>query len=81
VGCSFGMQEACGLGTYGVIGTEALRLTAVSANSGLAFTTVIHAWVFVTDIVLRTGLLGAKGLSITQFKNRLARERSVENRH
>jgi hypothetical protein len=73
-------MQACGLGSYGLFGTEAFRLTAVSANSGLAFAIVTHAWVFVTDIVLGTCLLGAKGLSITQFKNRLATEGSVENR-
>jgi glycosyltransferase 2 family protein len=63
-----------GLGTYELFGTEAFKLAGIAASSALALTLVIHAWVFVANIVAGICLLAIKGISLAQLRNRLARE-------
>jgi hypothetical protein len=60
-----------GLGTYELFGTEAFKLTGLVAGSALALTVVIHAWVFVTNIVVGVCLLGVEGISLTQLRRKL----------
>jgi hypothetical protein len=60
-----------GLGTYELFGTEAFKLAGVPANSALALTVVIHAWVFVANIALGLCLLATEGISLAQLKRRL----------
>jgi glycosyltransferase 2 family protein len=60
-----------GLGTYELFGTEAFKLTGITASSALTLTLVIHAWVFVANIVVGICLLAVKGISLTQLRNRL----------
>ena len=60
-----------GLGTYELFGTEAFKLTGIAPSSALALTVVIHAWVFVTNVVLGLCLLASKGISLTQLRSRL----------
>ena len=67
-----------GLGTYELFGTEAFRLTAISVNSALALTVVIHAWVFLTNIALGICMLAVRGISLAQLRNRLEVAPGVE---
>jgi uncharacterized protein (TIRG00374 family) len=60
-----------GLGTYELFGTEAFKLAGVAASSALTLTVVIHAWVFVANIVAGMCLLAVKGISLAQLKRRL----------
>jgi uncharacterized protein (TIRG00374 family) len=60
-----------GLGTYELFGTEAFKLAGITASSALALTVVIHAWVFIANIVAGVCLLAVKGLSLAQLRNRL----------
>ena len=60
-----------GLGTYELFGTEAFKLTGLAASSALALTVVIHAWVFVANILVGICLLAVKGISLAQLKSRL----------
>jgi uncharacterized protein (TIRG00374 family) len=60
-----------GLGTYELFGTEAFKLVGIPASSALALTVVIHAWVFVANIVMGICLLAVKGISLAQLRNRL----------
>ena len=60
-----------GLGTYELFGTEVFKLGGISASSALALTVLIHAWVFVANIVLGICLLAAKGLSLAQLRNKV----------
>jgi uncharacterized protein (TIRG00374 family) len=60
-----------GLGTYELFGTEAFKLAGITASSALALTVVIHAWVFVANIVVGICLLAIKGISLSQLRNRL----------
>jgi glycosyltransferase 2 family protein len=60
-----------GLGTYELFGTEAFKLAGIAAGSALALTLVIHAWVFVANIVVGICLLAIKGISLAQLRNRL----------
>ncbi len=60
-----------GLGTYELLGTEAFKLAGIAASSALALTVVIHAWVFVANVVVGTCLLAVKGISLTQLANRV----------
>lgn len=60
-----------GLGTYELFGTKAFQLAGVSASGGLALTVVIHAWVFVANVVAGICLLAVKGISLAQLKNRV----------
>jgi hypothetical protein len=60
-----------GLGTYELFGTEAFKLTGITASGALALTVVIHAWVFVANIAIGVCLLAFKGISLSQLKNRL----------
>jgi uncharacterized protein (TIRG00374 family) len=56
-----------GLGTYELFGTEAFKLAGIAASSALALTVVIHAWVFVANIVVGTCLLTVKGITLAQL--------------
>ena len=69
-----------GLGTYELFGTEAFKLAGVAASSALALTVVIHAWVFVANIVVGICLLAVKGISFAQLKHSLEVETSGESR-
>lgn len=60
-----------GLGTYELFGTEAFKLAGIAASSALALTVVIHAWVFVANIVVGICMLAVRGISLAQLKNRL----------
>lgn len=60
-----------GLGTYELFGTEAFKLAGLAASSALALTVIIHAWVSVVNILAGLLLLGLKGISLAQLKNRL----------
>ena len=60
-----------GLGTYELFGTEAFKLGGIAASSALALTVVIHAWVFIVNIVVGISLLAVKGISMAQLRNRL----------
>ena len=60
-----------GLGTYELFGTEAFKLTGIAASSALALTVVIHAWVFVANIIVGICLLAVKGISLAQLRNQL----------
>jgi uncharacterized protein (TIRG00374 family) len=60
-----------GLGTYELLGTEAFKLAGITASIALALTVVIHAWVFVANIVLGICLLAGKGISLAQLRDRL----------
>jgi glycosyltransferase 2 family protein len=62
------------LGTYELLGTEVFKLTGATASSALTLTVVIHAWVFLTNVVLGIALLAVKGLSLAQLRKRLAPE-------
>lgn len=66
-----------GLGTYELFGTEAFKIAGVSASSALALTVVIHAWVFMANVLAGMVLLGIKGLSLTRLRQQLAHEVSV----
>ncbi|MGP0021559.1 MAG: lysylphosphatidylglycerol synthase transmembrane domain-containing protein [Candidatus Sulfotelmatobacter sp.] len=60
-----------GLGTYELFGTEAFKLAGIAASSALALTVVIHAWVFVANIVVGICLLALKGITLAQLRNRI----------
>ena len=60
-----------GLGTYELFGTEAFKLAGIAASSALALTVVIHAWVFVANVVTGICLLAIKGISLAQLRNRV----------
>jgi uncharacterized protein (TIRG00374 family) len=60
-----------GLGTYELFGTEAFKLSGIAASGALALTVVIHAWVFVANIVAGICLLAVKGVSLAQLRNQL----------
>jgi uncharacterized protein (TIRG00374 family) len=59
------------LGTYELFGTEGFKLAGIAASSALALTVVIHAWVFLANIVVGISLLTLKGISLAQLRNRL----------
>ena len=60
-----------GLGTYELFGTEAFKLCGVAAAGALALTAVIHAWVFIANIVAGVLLLGLKGIGLAQLRTPL----------
>jgi uncharacterized protein (TIRG00374 family) len=68
-----------GLGTYELFGTEAFKLAGIAASSALALTVVIHAWVFVANIVVGICLLAVKGISLAQLRNRMEAEPGGES--
>ena len=68
-----------GLGTYELFGTEAFKLTGVAASGALALTVVIHAWVFVSNVVVGIFLLAVMGINLAQLRNRLEAEPSAES--
>ena len=65
-----------GLGTYELFGTEAFKLAGIGASTALALTVVIHAWVFLANVVAGIVLLAVKGLSLAQLRTRLMARRS-----
>ena len=67
-----------GLGTYELFGTEAFKIAGLTASSALALTLVIHAWVFVANVLAGLALLGVKGLSLAQLRRRLNNAEAVE---
>ncbi|HYM79330.1 MAG TPA: lysylphosphatidylglycerol synthase transmembrane domain-containing protein [Candidatus Dormibacteraeota bacterium] len=67
-----------GLGTYELFGTEAFKLAGIGASSALALTVVIHAWVFVANVIAGVALLAMRGLSLAQLRNRLAADQPAE---
>jgi uncharacterized protein (TIRG00374 family) len=67
-----------GLGTYELFGTEAFKIAGIGASSALALTVVIHAWIFVANVLIGIALLGVKGLSLAQLKRRLNTEAPLE---
>ncbi len=67
-----------GLGTYELFGTEAFRLAGLGASSALALTVVIHAWVFVANVIAGIALLAVRGLSLAQLRTRLATDQTAE---
>ena len=68
-----------GLGTYELFGTEAFKIAGVSASSALALTVVIHAWIFLANVLAGIALLGVKGLSLAQLRHQVADEAATEN--
>jgi glycosyltransferase 2 family protein len=56
-----------GLGTYELLGTEAFKLAGIHSSDALALTVVIHAWVFVANVVAGLALLGIKGMNFAQL--------------
>lgn len=70
-----------GLGTYEFFGTEAFQLTGIAASSALALTVVIHAWVYLANIVAGICMLGIKGMSLAQLRRRLATARVLVDNH
>lgn len=65
-----------GLGTYELFGTEAFKLAGLAASNALALTVVIHAWVFLVNIVMGVSMLAVKGISLAQLRDRLEVEPS-----
>ena len=68
-----------GLGTYELFGTEAFKIVGIPASSALALTLIIHAWVFVANVLAGLVLLGLKGLSVAQLRRRLDEAQAVES--
>jgi hypothetical protein len=60
-----------GLGTYELFGTEAFKMAGIAASSALSLTVVIHAWIFLANIIVGICLLALKGISLAQLRNRL----------
>jgi uncharacterized protein (TIRG00374 family) len=67
-----------GVGTYELFGTEAFKLAGLAASGALALTLVIHAWVFLANVLLGLALLAVKGLSLAQLRSRLEMNSSPE---
>jgi len=67
-----------GLGTYELFGTEAFKIAGVSASSALTLTVVIHAWVFLANVLVGMALLGVKGLNLVQLRQKVAAEAVIE---
>jgi len=67
-----------GLGTYELFGTEALKIVGIAASSALALTVVIHAWVFVGNVLAGLILLAVKGVSLGQLRRQLSSGQAVE---
>jgi uncharacterized protein (TIRG00374 family) len=67
-----------GVGTYELFGTEAFELAGIAGSSALALTVVIHAWVFVANVATGVLMLGLRGISLAQLRNRLDSDRHVE---
>jgi glycosyltransferase 2 family protein len=68
-----------GLGTYELFGTEAFKLAGIPASSALALTVVIHAWVFVANVIAGFVLLGLKGINIAQLRQQFNAEPTVQS--
>ena len=66
-----------GFGTYELFGTEAFKLAGLTASTGLALTVVIHAWVFLANILLGLCLLGVKGIWPTLLRDDLDTNQST----
>ncbi len=67
-----------GLGTYELFGTEAFKLAGLASSAALALTAVIHAWVYVANIVAGIALLGFKGMSLAQLSKQLGTASTVQ---
>ena len=67
-----------GLGTYELFGTEAFKFAGVAVSSALALTVVIHAWVFIANVLAGMALLGVKGLSLAQLRRQVAAKTTIE---
>jgi glycosyltransferase 2 family protein len=65
-----------GLGTYELFGTEVFKLTGLVASAALTLTVVIHAWVFLTNVIAGMCLLMMKGLSLSQLRRTAAQKPS-----
>jgi hypothetical protein len=61
-----------GLGTYELFGTKSFQLAGVAASRALALTVMIHAWVFVANVLVGICLLAFKGISLAQLRSRVA---------
>jgi glycosyltransferase 2 family protein len=68
-----------GLGTYELFGTEAFKLAGIPASSALALTVVIHAWVFVANVVAGFALLGIKGMNLSQLRRQFNEQQIVRS--
>lgn len=68
-----------GLGTYELFGTEAFQIVGLTASSALALTVVIHAWVFIANVLAGLALLGVKGLTLAQLRRRLHNVEAVRS--
>ena len=66
-----------GLGTYELLGTESFKLAGIVPSTALALTLVIHAWVFLANIVVGLCLLAIKGISLAQLRSRLEVDSTV----
>lgn len=60
-----------GLGTYELFGTEAFKLTGIAASGALALTVMIHAWVYLANILAGLCLLALKGMNLAQLRRRI----------
>jgi glycosyltransferase 2 family protein len=70
-----------GIGTYELFGTEAFGLAGIAASSGLALTVAIHAWVFVANVAIGVLMLGVRGITLAQLRNRLDAAPQIEAPH
>ena len=68
-----------GLGTYELFGTEAFKIAGLTASSALTVTIVIHAWVFVTNVMAGLALLALKGLSLAQLRRELGKSTAFQS--
>jgi len=67
-----------GLGTYELFGTEAFKLAGIPASNALALTVVIHAWIFVANVLVGLALLGIKGIKLAQLRQTLDQRDTVQ---
>jgi uncharacterized protein (TIRG00374 family) len=68
-----------GIGTYELFGTEAFKLAGIPASGALALTIVIHAWVFVANVLAGFVLLGIKGMKLAQLRRQFNEEPVVQS--
>lgn len=68
-----------GLGTYELFGTEAFKLAGIPASGALALTVVIHAWIFVANVLAGFALLGIKGMKLAQLRRRFNEDPAVQS--
>jgi len=68
-----------GLGTYELFGTEAFKIAGLPASGALTLTVVIHAWVFVANVVAGLALLAVKGATLAQLRRQFGDATAFEN--